>query len=98
RGSLKGHSVGNIILAALEKIAGTEEGINLASKMLNVRGQVLPVTLTPTTLSAVLTNGKKLIGEHNIDDQNPKGKALAIKDLRLSAGKANPKALKALEQ
>src|ERR1700683_4590782 len=48
RGSLKGHSVGNIILAALEKIAGTEGGINLAAKMLNVRGQVLPVTLEPT--------------------------------------------------
>lgn len=97
-GSLKGHSLGNIILAALEKIAGTEEGINLASKMLNVRGQVLPVTLTPTTLSAVLKNGKKIVGEHFIDDQNPKGKASPIKSLQLTSGKVNPKVLKALEQ
>lgn len=96
-GSLKGHSVGNIILAALEKIAGTEEGINLAAKMLNVRGQVLPVSLTPTTLSAVLKNGKTLVGEHNIDDQNPKGKAVPIKSLKLSSAKANPKAIRALK-
>src|SRR6185369_15773855 len=59
KGSLAGHNVGNIILAALEKIAGAEKGIKLASKMLNVRGQVLPITLTPTTLSATLKNGKK---------------------------------------
>jgi uncharacterized cofD-like protein len=98
KGSLAGHSVGNIILAALEKIAGTEEGINLAAKMLNVRGHVLPVSLTPTILSAVLQNGKKLVGEHNIDDQDPKGKTSAIKNLHLSEAKANPKALRALEQ
>jgi uncharacterized cofD-like protein len=97
RGSLKGHSVGNIILAALEKIAGTEEGINIAGKMLNVRGQVLPVSLTPTVLSAQLKNGKKLVGEHNIDDQNPAGKSSPIKSLSLSAAKANPKVIKALE-
>ena len=98
KGSLTGHSVGNIILAALEKIAGTEEAINLAGKMLNVRGQVLPVSLTPTVLSAQLMNGKKLLGEHNIDDQNSSGKASAIKSLHLSPAKVNPKVLKALLQ
>ena len=74
KGSLAGNSVGNIILAALEKIAGTEQGIELAGKMLNVRGQVFPVSLTPTTLSAILQNGKRIVGEHYIDDQNPKVK------------------------
>src|SRR5271165_4461323 len=53
KGSLAGHSVGNIIIAALEKITGSvDEAINLSSKMLNVRGQVVPVTLKPTLLSA----------------------------------------------
>jgi uncharacterized cofD-like protein len=102
KGSLAGHSVGNIILAALEKIAGTEEAINLAGKMLNVRGKVLPVTLTPTTLSAVLQNGKKIVGEHYIDDpfsaKATKGRQSPIKSLHLTLAKANPKALKALEQ
>src|SRR6266404_6126862 len=98
-GSLKGHSAGNIIIAALEKITGgIEPAIELASKLLNVRGQVLPVTLTPTVLSAELNNGKKLIGEHNIDDQDPKGKASPIKNLKLSAAKVNPRILKELAQ
>jgi uncharacterized cofD-like protein len=98
RGSLAGHSVGNIILAALEKIAGTEEGINLASKMLNVRGQVLPVTLRPTTLSAVLQNGKKLHGEHNIDE--PFFASNSVRQRRTSsdkkATKAKPSGIKQL--
>lgn len=101
-GNLKGHNAGNIILAALEKILGVSQGISLASKMLSVRGQVLPVSLTPTTLSAVLQNGKKIVGEHFIDDpfsaKATKGRQSPIKSLHLSAAKANPKALKALSQ
>ena len=66
--------------------------------MLNVRGQVYPASLTPTTLSAVLKNGKKIVGEHNIDDQKPSGKLSPIKSLKLSSAKANPKALEAIKQ
>jgi uncharacterized cofD-like protein len=98
KGSLKGHSSGNIILAALEKITGNvESAIEIAAKILNVRGQILPVTLVPTVLSAELANGKKIIGEHNIDDQKG-AKAQSIKNLKLSAAKANPKVLKALRE
>ncbi len=98
-GSLKGHSVGNIIIAALEKITGNvDDAINLASKMLNVRGQVLPVTLKPTFLSAVLENGKKILGEHNIDQPNVKLQIPNIKSLRLKPnGPANPKAITAIQ-
>ncbi|MCX6797017.1 MAG: YvcK family protein [Candidatus Doudnabacteria bacterium] len=99
KGSLAGHTAGNIILAALEKITGNiDEAINLASKMLNVRGQVMPVTLEPTVLSAKLKNGKRIIGEHNIDDQDPGNKTSPIKNLRLSSAKANPKTLNAIAQ
>lgn len=95
-GSLKGHSAGNIILAALEKITGSiDEAINLSSKMLNVRGQVLPVTLKPTVLSATLENGKKLVGEHVIDVPQ---KRATIKSISLSpSGPVNPKVLNALK-
>src|SRR3989344_21191 len=84
-GELKGHTAGNIILAALEKITGSvDEALLLASKILNVRGAVVPVTLKPTLLSAVLANGKKIISEHQIDMprkiQNSKFK---IQNLRL---------------
>src|SRR3989344_5555739 len=45
QGSLKGHSAGNIILAALEKIAGNPEAaIAEAARLLNVRGEDLFVS------------------------------------------------------
>jgi uncharacterized cofD-like protein len=94
-GSLAGHSAGNIIIAALEKITGSiDEAINLASKMLNVRGQVLPVTLRPTVLSAELKDGKKILGEHNIDMPQKRApiKSIALKP----SGPINPKVAQAL--
>ncbi len=95
-GSLKGHSAGNIILAALEKITGNiDNAIDLAGKLLNVRGQVLPATLKPTTLSATLNNGKKIIGEHNIDVPQ---KRAPIKSISLTPnGRVNPKVIAALK-
>ena len=99
-GSLKGHNVGNIIIAALEKITGSvDSAIDISSKMLNVRGQVLPVTPKSTLLSATLANGKKLVGEHNIDEQDAiKAKESSIKDMQLKPnGPANPKALEAIK-
>jgi len=97
RGSLAGHNVGNIILAALEKqIGNPEEAIKLVAKMLNVRGQVVPITLFPTKLTAILQNGKKIIGEHNIDDA--KTDRPSIKELKLTpSGPANPRALRLIE-
>lgn len=98
-GELKGHAVGNLILAALEKITGSvDKAVSLAGKMLNVRGEVLPVTLKPTLLTAVYENGKTLVGEHEIDQPN-KNLKFKIKNLKLQpTGPANPKALKALKQ
>jgi uncharacterized cofD-like protein len=99
KGALAGHNVGNIILAALEKITGNvETAVELASKVLNVRGQVLPVSLESSVLSAELKNGKKLVGEHNIDDQDPKKSTSPIVKLNLSATKANPKVIEAIKQ
>lgn len=68
KGFLKGHNAGNIILAALEKLTGgVEPAINSVSSWLQVSGSILPVTLKPTLLMAVLASGKKIVGEHNID-------------------------------
>lgn len=99
-GELKGHTAGNIILAALEKITGSvDEALILASKILNVRGKVVPVTSHPTLLTAVLVNGKKIIGEHNIDQprkiQDPRSK---IQDLQLKPnGPANSRTISVLK-
>lgn len=66
--SLKGHSVGNILLAALTQITGREDlAIKEAGKILAVSGFVHPVTLDKTNLVAELENGKKIVGESKID-------------------------------
>jgi uncharacterized cofD-like protein len=95
-GELKGHTVGNIIIAGLEKVTGNiNNAIDVSSKMLNVRGEVLPVTIKPTTLTAILKNGKQLVGEHNIDVPQ---KRVPIQSIRLSPnGPVNPKVLTALK-
>lgn len=65
---LRGHSLGNIFLAALTQITGSpEKAIKEAEKILAVSGRVLPVTLTKTDLVAVLVDGTKIFGETNID-------------------------------
>lgn len=95
RGSLLGHTIGNIIIAGLEKITGNiEEALKLCAKLLNVRGQVLPVMLVPTKLSAVLENGKAIVGEHCIDEPRHNGN-LKIVSMKLSpSGPANHRALR----
>lgn len=100
-GELKGHAVGNLILAALEKITGSvDKAVSLTGKILNVRGEVLPVTLKPTLLTAVYENGKTVVGEHKIDQpKQVKSIKYTIKSLKLSPlVQANPKALKAVKQ
>lgn len=67
-GGLEGHSFGNIFLSALEKITGDfGRGVEEAAKILNVRGQVIPVTLSNTRLYMELQNGDLLSGEHEIN-------------------------------
>lgn len=97
--SLKGHSLGNLLLTALEKITGDfSSGVDEAVEILNVKGQVIPVTLTRTRLFAELEDGKIIEGETNIDIPKHDGKT-KIKRVFLKPNvKANPKALKAIEE
>lgn len=98
KGFLSGHTVGNIILAALEKTTGNiESAVEIAAKMLNVRGAVVPVSLKPTVLSATYEDGKKVVGEHNIDEPK-KNVEFRIKNLELKPNApANPKAIEAMK-
>lgn len=65
---LVGHSFGNLMLAALERVTGNfEHAIREASKILGVQGRVIPVTLAKTKLYAELENGQVIRGETNID-------------------------------
>ncbi len=66
-GGLQGHSFGNLLLSALEKVTGSfERGVEEAGKILHIKGKVIPVTTHQTRLKMVLLNGKVLEGEGQI--------------------------------
>jgi uncharacterized cofD-like protein len=64
-----GHSLGNLIISALQDINGGDllAAILDAQELLETAGNVLPITLDHTTLCAELDNGATVQGETNID-------------------------------
>jgi len=66
-GGLGGHSFGNLLLSALEKVAGSfEKAVEEASKILNIKGKVIPITTHQVRLKMILNNRKLLEGEKEI--------------------------------
>ena len=67
-GSLGGHAVGNLLIAAMTAVEGGdfEEGVRQMNRVLAVRGQVLPATATPLTLHAELADGTVIDGQSRI--------------------------------
>lgn len=66
---LVGHSFGNLFLTAMAEITGDlEQAIAASSKVLAVRGQVLPSTLSDVQLWAELDNGQRIVGESKITE------------------------------
>lgn len=64
---LDGHSFGNLFIAAMSEITGDfEAAVKESSKVLVVRGKVLPVTLDNVVLCAELADGTTVCGESNI--------------------------------
>jgi uncharacterized cofD-like protein len=62
--ALSGHSLGNLLLAALTDIAGGfDNAILAASEVLAIQGDIYPSTLEQVRLRAVLADGKELVGE-----------------------------------
>jgi uncharacterized cofD-like protein len=65
--NLDGHNFGNLFLAALTGVTGDfEAAIKESSKVLAVRGQVLPATLEHVILRAELSDGTIVEGESQI--------------------------------
>lgn len=70
---LSGHSLGNILLAALVQITGSmDRAIEETARILNVSGNVFPVTLDKTNLIAILEDGQRIYGESKIDTRENK--------------------------
>ena len=66
---LTGHSFGNLFLTAMSDITGDlEQAVAASSKVLAVRGQVLPATLSDVRLWAELADGRRIEGESSIPE------------------------------
>lgn len=62
--SLRGHSLGNLLLAALTDITGNfEAAVLAASEVLAIRGEIFPSTLSDVRLIAHLADGTEVVGE-----------------------------------
>jgi uncharacterized cofD-like protein len=97
KGINSGHTAGNLFLLNLTQKFGSEKkAVAEAHKILQIKGEVIPVTYIKTNIVAVTKSGKKIVGETNIDTAQ---KFLDIKKINLvPSAKANKQALKALEE
>lgn len=94
--SLKGHSVGNLLLAALTTVNGDlEDAIGLVGRLLDIKGRVIPVTLDSADLCAELADGTVIHGETHIDlrDQDLPGIRRVFLDRSVEP---NPNAIEAI--
>src|SRR3989344_6007928 len=67
-GSLQGHSFGNLLLSALEKVTGSfDRAVEEMGRIMVIKGKVIPVTTNKVHLKMILRNNKLLDGEHEID-------------------------------
>ncbi len=64
---LDGHTVGNLLLTASSEITGNlSDGIEALSKVLNLKGKVIPLTEENVILMGEMGDGSIVEGEHNI--------------------------------
>ncbi|MFW0871022.1 MAG: gluconeogenesis factor YvcK family protein [Patescibacteria group bacterium] len=68
-GGLSGHTMGNLVLGALEKMTGSfEKSLEQASRILQTKGAVLPITLENSQLIIETHNDEIFYGEDRIDE------------------------------
>jgi uncharacterized cofD-like protein len=91
---LEGHSFGNLFIVAMSAITGNfEEAVRETSRVLAVRGLILPSTLSNVTLHARTEDHETISGEHNITERGTR-----IQEVFLSPAnvQANPEAIRAI--
>ena len=88
-GDLDGHSLGNLLLAGLTDIYGNlSNAVLQISKILNLKGEVLPLTDDNVVLMGKMSDGSVIEGEHNI--------TLSDKKIEKIYYKVNPKVNKSV--
>lgn len=93
--STSAHSLGNLIITALSDIEGSfTKGIEQVSRILNIKGKVIPVSNHNLKLVAKFADGKVVKGEHAIPSYNNK-----IEEIFYQGDvKANKDAVKAIKE
>ncbi len=66
---LKGHSLGNLLIAAMRDIeGGMDQGIESLSQVLRIQGDIAPSSMTDVHLAAELEDGTIVVGESRIGE------------------------------
>lgn len=92
---LAGHSLGNLILAAMKDITGDfVTGVKELSRVLAVRGRVLPASAQAIVLKAELEDGTIVCGESQIPKAGKKIKRVFIDQSQVTPLEESIKALK----
>lgn len=76
---LSGHSLGNLLLAAMTSLTGNfNTGIKEISRVLNVKGKIYPISNENMSLHAEMEDGTIISGESNIPISNKKIKRVFL--------------------
>lgn len=94
---LTGMTFGNLFMAAIADIMGSQKkGIAETCRLLNVKGRILPISYDDVQLVATLENGKRVVGEHRIDEPEHDGTVRIAKLTTEPAARLSPEAREAL--
>lgn len=93
---LSGHSFGNLFITVMTKLTGDfEKAIKESSRVLAIRGQVIPATLDNISLSAKYKDGSTVRGESSIPSKNRRIESVYLNPEDI---KATPEAIRAIMQ
>ena len=93
-GDLRGHSFGNLFIAAMTDVTGSfDQALAEMSRALAVRGRAVPVTSANLRLSARLEDGRVVRGESNLRKSGGRVERLAISP---ADARAHPLAIRAI--
>lgn len=93
-GDLRGHSFGNLFIAAMTDVTGSfDRALVEMSRALAVRGRAIPVTSANARLSAHLEDGRTVHGESSLRSSGGRVKRLVVSPAN---ARANPLAIRAI--
>ena len=78
-GDLQGHNFGNLFLVALSEVVGDfDRAVKESSKVLAIKGKVLPATLNPVVLVGKMEDGTLIEGESRITESKKKISSISL--------------------